>query len=317
MQHDAWFFIGVFAFIFLIWVATGGPSHPISFAGPYLSSPAPLGTGTYIGLPKAPFGLGNSNVQLANPDTGSSASYDPGTISGGGSLGNVNFGPPSPYRGKVTLSHQVSSAASSDPNNEYIIVSVNSSAGAPVTLTGWTIESEASGNAVTIPAGTEVPTSGSVGALQSIVLNPGDRAIIDSGRSPIGGSFRENECTGYFSEYQKFTPSLAGSCPTPISELTAHYPDYIRDTACITYVKTLPACTLEITTPVGLSTACSQVLQNYLSYNGCVSSHQNDSAFKSKTWRVYLGRTSAMWRKQYEVVKLIDNQGKTVDAFSY
>lgn len=320
MQHDAWFFVGIFAFIFLIWAATGGPTHPISFAGPFLSSPAPLGTGTYIGLPKAPFGLGDSDVELGNPDTGSGTTYNPGTgttVTGGGSLAGVNFGPPSPYRGQVTLSHYITGAGSANPNNEYVTVSLASSANAPVTLTGWTLESEASGNAATIPAGTEVPTSGSVQALEPITLKPGDKAVIDSGPSPIGGSFRENECIGYFAQYQTFIPQLSNSCPTPTSEMIAHYPTYIRDTSCVSYIQKVPACTLQITPPAGMSTACAQVLQNYLSYGGCVQAHQNDTRFKGTTWRVYLGRSNAMWRKQYEVVKLIDSSGKTVDAFSY
>jgi hypothetical protein len=325
MQHDAWFFVGIFAFIFLLWAATGGPSHPISFAGPYLSAPSPIGTGTYIGLPTAPFGIGGSNVTLPNPDTGSSYNPDTGSsytggsgsITGGGSLDNVDFGPPSSYRGLVTMSHYVSGAGSSNPDNEYVTISLSSSAKAPVTLSGWSLESGATGNAAIIPAGTEVPTSGSVEALQAIVLNPGDTAIVASGASPIGASFRENECIGYFAEYQQFSPALSSSCPSPTAEMLKNYPDYIRDAACINYIKTLPACTLEITPPTNVSYACAQVLENYLSYNGCVTEHQNDTNFKGKTWRVYLGRTSAMWRTQYEVVKLVDSSGNTVDAFSY
>jgi hypothetical protein len=319
MQHDAWFFVGVFAFIFIIWVAVGGPSHPISFAGPFLSSPSPLGSGTYIGLPHAPFAIGDSDVELANPDTGSGSTYTSGsgTLSGGGSLAGVDFGPPSSYRGEVTMSHYVSGAGSSNPDNEYITISLASNAAAPVTLTGWSLESEASGNSAVIPAGTEVPTSGSVEALQPIILNPGDKAIVVSGASPIGASFKENECIGYFAEYQSFSPQLSNDCPSPTDTLIAEYPDYIRDTACINYVKSLPACTLEISPPPGLSSACANVLQNYLSYNGCVNAHQNDPGFVGTTWRVYLGRTTSMWRTQYEVVRLVDSQGNTVDAFSY
>ena len=322
MQHDAWFFIGVFAFIFLIWVATGGPTHPISFAGPFLSAPSPLGTGTYIGLPRSPFGVGNSDVQLPNPDTGSSYTPDNGiggsaTLTGGGSLAGVDFGPPSSYRGEVTMSHYVTGSGSTNPDNEYIELSLASNAHGPVTISGWSLESGASGNAVTIPNATAVPMSGSIQALQPIILNPGDRAIIASGESPIGASFRENECIGYFAEFQQFTPQLPDSCPSPTNELIAQYPGYIRDTACINYVKTLPACTLEITPPVGLSTACEQVLENYLSYNGCVQAHLNDVGFNGTSWRIYLGRTTPFWRTQHEIVKLLDKTGKTVDAFSY
>jgi hypothetical protein len=318
MQHDAWFFIGVFAFIFIIWVATGGPTHPLSFAGPFLSAPSPLGNGTYIGLPHAPFGIGDSDVVL--PDSSTESSYTSTGSSGtqlNTALDNVDFGPPSSYLGEVTMSHYVSGAGSSNPDDEYVTISVASNAPGPVLLSGWSLESSASGNAAIIPAGTAVPMSGSIEALQPITLNPGDKAYVISGVSPIGASFRTNECIGYFAEYQQFSPELPNDCPTPTDELERFYPNYIADVACINYIKTLPACTLEISSPGGLSTACTQILENHLSYNGCVNSHENDPNFNGTTWYIYLGRTTPMWRTQYEVVKLIDSEGKTVDAFSY
>jgi len=319
MQHDAWFFIGVFVFIFLIWIATGGPSHPISFAGPFLSEPSPLGSGSYIGLPRAPFGIGNSDTELINPSNGlGGSSYSSNPNNGLGALDDVALGTPSPYYGEVYLSHYVSGAGSSNPNNEYVEISLSSSAKAPVTISGFALESAATGNTVIIPKGTEVPMSGTIQALQPIILQPGDTAIVDSGESPIGASFRENECIGYFSEFQQFSPSLPNNCPDPSDELQQFYgADYIRDNACINYVDTLNRCMIEITPPNGLTTACDNFLENHLSYNGCVQAHQSDSDFKEDTWRVYLGRSNAMWRTKNEVVKLVDPDGDTVDAFSY
>ena len=68
--HDAWFFIGVFVFIFLIWIATGGPLHPIAFTGPKLALPGALGGGTYLSLPRAPYGVGGSNISLPGSSSG-------------------------------------------------------------------------------------------------------------------------------------------------------------------------------------------------------------------------------------------------------
>ncbi|HVW82955.1 MAG TPA: hypothetical protein VHC68_03375 [Candidatus Paceibacterota bacterium] len=311
MQHDAWFFIGVFAFIFLVWVATGGPTHPLSFSGPFLSEPSPLGSGTYIGLPRAPFGIGGSDIELANPGSGGSSGGGPRPLKG------VPFGTRSPYASEITLSHYVSGAGSSDPEHEYLQLSLSRSAKAPLTISGWELESAATGKAAVIPQGTEVPLSGTIQAIQPIVLQPGDSAIIGSGESPIGASFRENECIGYFGEFQQFYPSLP-SCPDPSDDLERFYgPDYIRDSACITYVASLNSCTLSISPPPGLTSACDSFLENYLSYNGCVSGHQSDSGFKRPTWRVYLGRSDSMWRTRNEVVKLLDQNGDTVDAFAY
>lgn len=313
-MHDAWFFIGVFVFIFLIWAATGGPLHPLAFTGSSLALPDRLGGGTYLNFPKAPYQIGDGSY--------SSDSSSGGSTGGSGSLptfvGGSTFGTPSPYRGKVSMNHSVSGAGSTDPKNEYIEISVAQNAGVPINLSGWTLSSDATGNATPIPKGTEVPTNGVVNAAQDIVLTPGERAIIISGQSPIGASFRENKCIGYFSTFQKFSPSLPQNCPTPSSELISSYGSgYIRDAACIDYVDKLSRCQVALSPPTTVSGVCQSFAIKYLNYNGCVDAHKNDTDFNSTTWRIYLGRSSSMWRTKHEIVKLLDNTGKTVDAFSY
>jgi len=316
-MHDAWFFIGVFIFIFLVWVATGGPLHPIAFTGPRLAEPGALGGGTYLQLPRAPFGIGNSDVSLPGSSSGGGSASDPEASLPTFTGGSV-FGTPSPYRTIVSLNHYVYGAGSTDPKNEYLELRVSQSAGIPVNLSEWSLASDSSGRTVGIPRGTEVPTSGIVNAAQPIVLSPGDRALIITGQSPIGASFRENKCIGYFSTFQTFSPSLPQNCPTPQNELASFYgTGYVRDAACIDYVEKLSRCQVTLTPPVGASNACQNFLVKYLNYNGCVEAHQNDTDFKGTTWRIYLGRTTSMWRTNRELVKLLDVNGKTVDAFSY
>lgn len=318
MEHDAWFFIGIFVFIFLIWAATGGPLHPIAFTGPRLSLPGALGGGTYLQLPRAPYNVGG----------GSDSDLLPGSSSEGGSnttrsslptfVGGSVFGSPSPYRNLISTNQYVSGAGSADPKNEYIEIRIAQNAGVPVNISGWTLSSEATGNAAIIPKGTEVPANGVINAVQDIVLMPGQRAIIISGQSPIGASFRENKCIGYFSTFQKFSPSLPQNCPSPANELIDQYGSgYIRDSVCIDYVNTLARCQVVLSPPVKVSGVCQSFLIKYLNYNGCVEAHRNDADFKGDTWRVYLGRTTSMWRSKHELVKLLDTTGKTVDAFSY
>ena len=318
-MHDSWFFIGIFVFIFLIWIATGGPMHQISFTGPRLAAPQELGGGTYLSLPRAPYGVGmGTNVSLPGSSEGGGAVGGSSQQNAAPSLvGGTTFGESSPYRGIVRMSHYVSSPGST-AGNEYIELSVAQDASVPVNLSGWTLRSEVSGNSSTIPKGTEVPTSGTVNAIQDIVLTAGTRATLVSGQSPIGASFRENKCIGYFSTFQKFSPSLPQNCPSPSDELSSKYGgDYIRDTACIEYVNKLQRCQVALTPPSTASGACQSFLVKYLNYNGCVDAHQSDTDFKGDTWRIYLGRSNTMWRATREVVKLLDINGKTVDAFSY
>ena len=322
-QHDSFFFIGVFVFIFLLWLVLGGPSRPLSFSGPLLPGPGALGGGTYLSLPQA-ISLGSSGIGGSRASGGSPL----GGLSGGLSYKDQRaldeavraaaFGTPSSYRGRVTLSHHVANAGGANAQSEYLQLSIGSSAGASASISGWSLKSEVTGKVVTIPLGTEIPRSGIINEAEPIVLEPGDKVIITTGRSPIGASFRENICIGYFSQFQKFSPSLSNVCPTPDNELEDFYgPNLIRDPACIDYVDRLPRCTLQITPPTNLSASCQHFLTTYLHYNGCMVAHERDQNFKRTTWRVYLGRDTSMWRSDREVVKLIDTEGKTVDMFSY
>lgn len=312
MEHDAWFFIGIFVFIFLIWAATGGPLHPIAYTGPRLSLPGVLGGGTYLQLPRAPYGIGGTDYSLPGSSGGSGGGSTPTFV--GGSV----FGSPSPYRSLASMGHYVSSAGSADPRNEYLEINIAQDARVPIDLSEWSLASDASGNAIVIPKGTETPMSGVVNAVQDIVLSPGERAIVVSGQSPIGASFRENKCIGYFSTFQKFYPALPQNCPSPNDELASAYgTGYIRDATCIDYVNKLSRCQVVLTPPVTVSGVCQSFLVKYLNYNGCVNAHKNDPDFLGNTWRIYLGRSNSMWRTQHELVKLLDTNGKTVDAFSY
>jgi hypothetical protein len=318
-MHDAWFFIGVFVFIFIIWIAAGGPMHPIAFTGPALAQPDVLGGGTYLQLPRAPFMLGNSNVVLPDSSSGSGVStYGYGSSQSSPTITGGVFGPSSPYRGVVRMNHYVSGAGSPDPKNEYLELYVAQDAGTPVNISGWTLSSDATGNSAVIPRGTELPISGTINKSQDIIITPGKRALILTGSSPIGASFRENKCIGYFSTFQQFSPSLPQNCPTPSDELSEYYgAGYIRDVACIDYVNRIPRCQVSISPPPTLSGTCQNFMIQYLNYNGCLGAHQNDGNFKGDTWRVYLGRTNSLWRAKHEIVKLLDANGKTVDAFSY
>lgn len=316
MEHDAWFFIGVFVFIFIVWIAVGGPLHPISFTGPTLAEPQELGGGTYLQFPRAAYGIGHSSVSLpGSSDSGGSDSI-PAPVYG------IPFGTPSPYRGIVTLNSYVSNASST---NEYVELYVSQNAGAPVDITGWIIGSGATGKTATIPKGTAVPTSGVVNAAQDIVLNPGDRAIISSGKSPVGASFRENKCIGYFSDFQTFSPSLPQSCPSASDELSKFYPGitYIHDPDCVDYVNRVPRCEVPLESTKKINQTCQSFLEKYLNYNGCVAAHRNDTDFNGTVWHIYLNRVDRkdkvvpMWRATHEFIKLFDAQVRTVAQFSY
>lgn len=327
MEHDAWFFIGIFVFIFIIWIATGGPLNPVPVSAPTFAKPS-IFANSSIGLPQAPFGIGNSNVRLPEPpewgNSSSGGTYYGNTPSSYPTntapepVGGIAFGAPSPFRGIVSMNRYVSNASSSNPGSEYVQLSVAQNAGAPINISGWRIVSEATGKWAAIPKGTVIPTSGIVNRTSPILLKPGERAALISGRSPIGTSFRENKCTGYLSTFQPFYPALPQNCPVPSAELAQYYGGYsIRDPKCIEYVNTLGRCQAALFPPRTLTSACKTFVNEHLNYNGCVRTHQTDPDFNGTTWHIYLGQNKHLWRDRYEVIKLLDDSGKTVDAFTY
>ena len=224
----------------------------------------------------------------------------------------------SPFKSSVRLSHSVSGANSVNPLNEYVSLSALQNAKIPINISGWKLISGATESVSYVPKGTEVPTSGLISAFEDIILTPGTKAIIISGGSPLGASFRENKCIGYFKTFQSFYPQLPRNCPDPSDELYSFYgSNLIRDTACIVYVDKLSQCQTVLSPPSSMSSACQSFVSQHLNYSGCVNAHRNDADFLGNTWRVYLGRTSSMWRTKYEIVKLLDTNGKIIDTFSY
>lgn len=287
MMQDFLFFLGIVLAIFAVWVGSGGPDRPISFAGPFLTP-------------------------ISSPTEGANPYGDPNAFSPIGSDGNTG----SAYRGKVSLSRDVSGAMSADPKNEYVVIRLSGAVTEGVSLVGWKLASSASNNQATLPNASELPSSGRVSATGPVTLSPGEEAIVVTGRSPVGVSFKENRCTGYFEERQNFSPTLSLACPTPGEEFSNYYDDS-DDDECEFYVRGMPRCETETKVPDNLSSSCEAFIDEYLNYNGCIAAHKVENGFYTGTWRLFLGKSDELWRKSRETILLIDPAGQTVDALSY
>ncbi|OGG57930.1 hypothetical protein A2853_03315 [Candidatus Kaiserbacteria bacterium RIFCSPHIGHO2_01_FULL_55_17] len=226
------------------------------------------------------------------------------------------FGEPSPYRGKVTISQGDSTAQS--PSAEYVELRTTWDNTAPVRISGWSLQSALTGLRAHIPRGTSAFVLGAVNTQEDIYLGPDTSAIVTTGVSPVGTSFRENVCTGYLDELQTFVPTLSRSCPSPSDSLplTPENINTYGDT-CFDFVRTLPSCTFPIETPASISPACRIFLSNNLSYNGCVQNYRYKSDFARGSWRIYLNSGGELWRNSHDIIRLLDAEGKTVDVMSY
>lgn len=334
-MSDGLFFVGVLFFFFLLWFVSGGPTREISFAGPYITPITDVGDeqegygddgGIFEFVRGGSGSAGNVgwNWGASSNSQGSASEQD---IQRGlqnaeddlrrleGSAAEIKaFGDPSPYRDQVDI---VSVSPSSERAQEYVTIQVRSNASGPVTISGWKVRSDASGKSATIPYGSELPKSG-LNTTASIVLSPGERAILTTGSSPVGVSFRENMCTGYFAERQTFTPYMGGSCPTPLNEFERFYVgNKLDDDTCYSFVSSARTCTAVTDTPAYLTNACEDLVSDYLYYGGCVAAHRYDTRFRGTTWRIYLERGSSLWKTSREAVKLLDQNGKTVDLYTY
>lgn len=314
MKSDGLFFLGILAFFFILWFAAGGPTRPISFAGPYITPITDVDTVQegYGDAPSASFGS-------ATYGTGSSIWSNIMNIES--SIASLQrqssdiraFGEESPFRGQVSVSGAGGTSAT-DEDEEY--VSIRASGNQSVDITGWRVVSGASGKGARIPEGAALPRSGRVNDTGRIILNPGEEAIIVTGDSPNGVSFKENMCTGYLAKNQQFYPSLQNQCPAAYDEFDRFYTgNELRDEKCYTLVTSTASCT----TPrdSGTSNACQRFIDDYLTYNGCVEHHRNDSRFAGRTWRIYLERGDELWKPARDAVKLLDANGKTVDLYTY
>jgi len=326
MKADALFFLAIFLFIFVAWVSTGGPKRPISFAGPFITPVTNTGQEQegYGSWRDAFEGENNwwngawSGFADNNPRETSISQAQSDLADAQRELQEARlFGPASVYKDVVTLSANTSTLAADDPDEEYLTISVSGRAESAISMSGWRLVSVRSKESATLPSAVPVFKSGSVNQTVPLTLNPGERAIVVSGRSPVGASFRENACAGYLAVRQDFVPALSRSCPARMDDFERFYNGAASDyQSCKAAVQNGSQC--ERPRQGGASSACDEFMRAHYSYNGCVTYHASDRNFFGSTWRLYLGESrDDLWPSRNETIKLLDAADNTVDIVTY
>lgn len=221
----------------------------------------------------------------------------------------------SPYQ--TTTNLYVNRSGSADPGNEYVTMRFQKTGNKKILLTGWRIESDMTGRGATIGKGVNFPFLGGINYDEPIWINPGDTVYLVSGRSPNGISFHSNKCTGYFEQFQDFTPPLEQNCPRVTDDLP-RAPNRLPD-RCLNYIDNLPTCRIPLENNLNsnLSPECLSFLSTEINYNKCIDRHRTDPDFYKPEWHIYLNQNESIWKTQREVIKLFDNDGKTVGVVSY
>lgn len=229
------------------------------------------------------------------------------------------FSEKSPYEGMVTIDRSSFGPRNTNPDQEYIRLKTSRQNSQKVPISGWRIESAISGISLSVPEASYLPRSGVVNNKLPVWLEPGDTVIIGTGRSPIGVSFRTNLCTGHFTQFQTFNPRLEEICPDAEDEILFYTGDrnILIDNTCMDFVERIGRCDIATRVPILLSSACQDAIGSEINYNSCVEHHKDTISFRGDEWRLFLRREKELWRSKREVLKLIDQNGKTVDAYSY
>ncbi len=301
----------------IFWFVQGGPEkaaqHPPS---PFLNGTGfsssggsifPAGSGSTSGGASTGGGTGSGGASYPPPISVQSLYRQLGINE---SISSAPESEISEYAGRITLS--AGNSRSSDPEKEYIEISAAFGGGSPIDITGWTVEGK-NGLDLKIPQAVRLYKANVINSETDVVLNPGEKVVLSTGRSPIGSSFLVNKCSGYFSQYQTFSPGLYTQCPRPADE---NWPSNLSD-ACLNYIDTLPACKANFSIPLYLENRCVEAINSTLSYNKCVDLHRNDDDFYKSEWRVYLNREEEIWKNSREDITLRDRNGKLVDEVSY
>lgn len=302
--RDFFIVIALLVALGIAWYYTGGPERSLSRSGPLLSQPG-IGGGRAYTVPTVARNRGTSTANTTGP-TGTTW----GTFTN--YLGTFTE-ERSPYSSYVTLERGRADGALAD---EYVQIRVSSSAPNKITISDWKLESTMSQTKVALGGASYLPYAAQVNSEQTVAVGAGSSVYVVTARSPIGVSFRTNECTGYFEQFQNFTPRLKLECARPEDEADRILGTYSEE--CEDFVNSINRCTVTLNAiPGNVGSACQNFIQNDLTYNACVNAHKNDPKFYKDEWYIFLKRDQELWRDRNERIRLVDESGKVVSVVSY
>ena len=224
----------------------------------------------------------------------------------------------SPYAGIVTFLDRSSSLTATEPENEYFVLKVNPNyLGGNIDISNWVVFSFTDKKAYVLPRGTEVFIPGKQNTRSKILLRASDVVIVNSGRSPIGTSFRLNKCSGYSQQFQTFKPSLKNRCPKATSVFDLSDVEF-TDSDCYDFVKRIQSCKRPVDIPDDLSTSCKSFLKNSLNEKSCINDFSDDADFSLNEVRLFFGSSTIdLWKDRDDALFLLDAEERLVDVLEY
>lgn len=315
MDEDILWFVGGLTALFFVWILIGGPQSRLPREGVFIYPLTEVRGGAGYGQAFLTPGSSSKEKLELPPPIIDVRKIEESISNFAEKLKEVEFIHKTPLSSRTLIIDGFSGAKAETPETEYIRVVANSKNKFANPLTGLVLESPVTGNSAIIPSGSTLPLTGIVPKNENITLRPGERAIISSGKSPIGTSFALNKCSGYLGQFQKYTPELKRECPRPEDDVKNYV---ISDSVCKNFLENLPRCEIyRGNTPSNLSLECKQFISEKINYNSCVSLHKNDTDFYSGEWRIFLGKMVELWKQKQEIIELNDADGNALDAVTY
>lgn len=301
----------------VIWFLTGGALSPVAHEGPYIKPPAPLDSGeAYGGAYVSPANPIKESLNLPQSATGVIKNAEEGIrdfITQSQEAKKIHS---SSLLSKSVYLDGVAGAQASGPQEEYVRLVASDQAVSSISLSGAYLRGSAYGVSVALPTAANLPLLGTPYLKTAVSLPADGRVLVTSGRSPIGTSFRVNMCTGYLDQFQTFTPDLRKDCPEPIKELEVSGP--YEEASCREFVQALPRCrAFEGTFPDNVSAICKSFVTQNLNYNSCAQRHESAQGFFRNEWRLFLEKTTELWKNKQEIIRLYDSKGNALDAITF
>lgn len=289
------YFILIVFILAFVWFFTGGSLRPSSKSGWFLSNP------TLNLIPTG--GISGKTGQTSSKQISSAKSIQ-------NSSSQSSISPDF-----ATL--KTTGARETDPDQEYVEIAADRKNKNPIKITGWKLKGKI-GLDVALGKGASYIYSDIANQPQGdVYLNPGETAVVVTGKSPIGTSFKLNKCAGYFEQFNVFTPDLNAQCPLLRNE---KLPSNLND-ICLDYIDRISSCQTIVSIPYkysfGLSSSCQDFITQNANYKTCLNNHKDDADFYLPEWRVYMERGEEMWKKSRETITLYDDKNNIIDSRSY
>ena len=208
-------------------------------------------------------------------------------------------------------------AKETNPNEEYVEIKADKKNKSSIKITGWKLKGK-TGLDIAIGQGASYIYANIASQPQGdVYLKPGEKAMVITGRSPLGTSFKLNKCSGYFEQFQDFTPELNTECPLLRDE---ELPSDMND-SCLDYIDRVSSCQTVVSIPYKysfkLSSSCQDYVTQSANYKTCLDNHKDDADFYLPEWRIYLDRSEELWKKKRETITLYDDKNNVIDSKSY